>query len=125
MTAIFCFYISKLRKLCNKSSFYINDTFANVFANWIIGLPFQFFPLFLAKGLSTCNVIKTLHEFDFNQLLKLISTFSSLRKPKLNGLNGMACKEKWMDGKKIVLCIESDKLQESLNQGTIILQNFE
>ena len=21
------------------------------------------------------------------------------RKPKLNGLNGMACKEKWMDGK--------------------------
>ena len=21
------------------------------------------------------------------------------RKPKLNGLNGMACKEKWMDGR--------------------------
>ena len=23
------------------------------------------------------------------------------RKPKLNGLNGMACKEKWMDGRFI------------------------
>ena len=42
----------------------------------------------------------------------MIFTFSSLRKPKLNGLNGMACKEKWMDGKKIVLCSNTDKFHE-------------
>lgn len=53
----------------------------------------------------------------------MISTFSSLRKPKLNGLNGMACKEKWMDGKKIVLSIDTDKMHECFNQRLMILQN--